>query len=754
MNKTIFLPILLLISSIGFSQAPEIWGTAKSTINSTNYIIYKTDTSLNNPVSTVKTLSTSTDGIPNGSLVKGIYDTLIYGVTFFPGGSFNIFQINTATNVYTLKYQTTSAMQGEEIVGELMRHPNGKYYGMTNGGGANSKGVIFEWDPVFNAYNVKHHFNGTDGSHPRSNASLRYCSTDGYFYGLTISGGTANYGVLFRYNPTSNLYQVVTNFTYNNGIEPNGSVQILEHANGDLNILYTLMYANSSNWGTLCNTKYTSSSGNFTTTFESFAGLYFYNNSLQLNNPIGELVRLKYNNANNDPQYIGIAGNSTQNSYVVYSFAIDNTTRQIYTNTTLSFVPGFPTHQSIRTADNFVQSDLGNGIVYGVTNGLSFNNPNGSYLRKYYPLNGDFATSLNIYSTQNLSHEVFGGRPYVHTYTPCVPASTPVLSGSASNVCNNNAVTLTISSGTLNNSTDWKWYSGSCGGTLIGTGTSITVNQSTTTTYFARGEGGCSTNGNCGTITIYCVPGGTELFFSEYVEGSSNNKALEIFNPTIWSIDLSDYSIEVYTNGSSTVSITQPLSGNLAPGDVYVVVHPSALGQFISVSDITSTVCNFNGDDAVVLAKNGVAVDIIGVIGVDPGSSWTVSGGGTTAGYTLVRDSMVTGPEINWNVAQNQWYSYPSNTSIYLGYHDMSNVIANISSGLEINNEMVYPNPGNGIVLLRLPKKSEVVITNSLGEIVYKTQESATDFKIDISGYPAGIYYIKAAGKVMKYLKM
>src|SRR5207253_9089064 len=56
--------------------------------------------------------------------------------------------------------------------------------------------------------------------------------------------------------------------------------------------------------------------------------------------------------------------------------------------------------------------------------------------------------------------------------------------------------------GTLNSATAWQWYSVSCGGTLAGTGSSIIVSPSATTTYYARGEGGCITPGSCGSITI------------------------------------------------------------------------------------------------------------------------------------------------------------------------------------------------------------------------------------------------------------
>ena len=62
----------------------------------------------------------------------------------------------------------------------------------------------------------------------------------------------------------------------------------------------------------------------------------------------------------------------------------------------------------------------------------------------------------------------------------------------------------------------------------------------------------------------------SQLFFSEYVEGWSNNKALEIYNPTGEEIDLSSYSISRYANGGTSPSTTQ-LSGTISPYGTFVV---------------------------------------------------------------------------------------------------------------------------------------------------------------------------------------
>ena len=71
----------------------------------------------------------------------------------------------------------------------------------------------------------------------------------------------------------------------------------------------------------------------------------------------------------------------------------------------------------------------------------------------------------------------------------------------------------------------------------------------------------------------------TELYFSEYLEGSSNNKALELFNGTGAPINLAGngYNIQIFFNGATTASLTLNLTGTVANDDVYVVAHSSAL---------------------------------------------------------------------------------------------------------------------------------------------------------------------------------
>lgn len=96
--------------------------------------------------------------------------------------------------------------------------------------------------------------------------------------------------------------------------------------------------------------------------------------------------------------------------------------------------------------------------------------------------------------------------PFSVNYTTvCNNALAPNLTASTTTVCANSPVTISAS-GSLNNAANWEYYTGSCGGTIVGTGNSIVVNPSATTTYFVRGVGGCTTPGACSSITITTTP--------------------------------------------------------------------------------------------------------------------------------------------------------------------------------------------------------------------------------------------------------
>lgn len=152
-----------------------------------------------------------------------------------------------------------------------------------------------------------------------------------------------------------------------------------------------------------------------------------------------------------------------------------------------------------------------------------------------------------------------------------------------------------------------------------------------------------------------------DIIFSEYIEGSSNNKALELLNTSSQTVSLEGYRIELYSNGATSTTNALNLSGSLNAGDVFVIANANAVDSILSIADIASSVTNFNGDDAILLKKDGVVVDRIGQLGVRVNFGKDV---------TLVRnnditqgDSNATGP---FDTAL-EWQSYSQDTFDYLG---------------------------------------------------------------------------------------
>lgn len=120
---------------------------------------------------------------------------------------------------------------------------------------------------------------------------------------------------------------------------------------------------------------------------------------------------------------------------------------------------------------------------------------------------------------------------------------------------------------------------------------------------------------------IFCMPGGgstaSDLFISEYVEGSGNNKAIEIANFTGAPVDLSNYNLRFYFNGNSTGGNTITLSGMLLDGEVYVVSENDANATILAQADQTDNGSFFNGNDAIELRFNTTVIDEYGNVGTD-----------------------------------------------------------------------------------------------------------------------------------------
>ncbi len=175
------------------------------------------------------------------------------------------------------------------------------------------------------------------------------------------------------------------------------------------------------------------------------------------------------------------------------------------------------------------------------------------------------------------------------------------------------------------------------------------------------------------------MPPPADLFISEYIEGTSNNKAIEVYNGTGSPINLGTggYVLQLYSNGVGTPSVSYNMSGVLVPGAVYVVAHPGANSAILSVAtDSSLALIGFNGDDAFVLRKgglNGTILDAIGQIGFDPGTQWGTPPA-STLNTTLVRKSTICGGDtIGTNAFDPaaEWDAFAVDTFSNLGSHTL-----------------------------------------------------------------------------------
>lgn len=132
-----------------------------------------------------------------------------------------------------------------------------------------------------------------------------------------------------------------------------------------------------------------------------------------------------------------------------------------------------------------------------------------------------------------------------------------------------------------------------------------------------------------------------DVFLSEYVEGSGDNKALELTNGTDAPIGLGAYVLQLSFNGGS-FEPTIPLDDVILPaGETWVVGDDGADADLLARIDQTSSSSFWNGNDAIILLRDGTVVDSFGRLGEDPGSEWFANGVGTQD-ETLRRKASVT----------------------------------------------------------------------------------------------------------------
>ncbi|KPH94488.1 DNA degradation protein EddB [Pseudoalteromonas porphyrae] len=178
-------------------------------------------------------------------------------------------------------------------------------------------------------------------------------------------------------------------------------------------------------------------------------------------------------------------------------------------------------------------------------------------------------------------------------------------------------------------------------------------------------------------IASLSAPASANLIISEYVEGGSNNKAIELYNNSGAELSLNGYNISLYSNGNGDLTSpnnTLDLSGSLAANSTYVIVNAGSVDELKAKADIEATVTYFNGDDALILTKDGTIVDSFGQLGVDPGQEWS-AGGVATKDKSLRRNLSITIGRTDATAEFDpsaQWVQFDKDDFSGIGFHGES----------------------------------------------------------------------------------
>lgn len=272
----------------------------------------------------------------------------------------------------------------------------------------------------------------------------------------------------------------------------------------------------------------------------------------------------------------------------------------------------------------------------------------------------------------------------------------------------------------------------------------------------------------------------SDLFISEYVEGGGNNKAMEFYNPTNSAINLSNYRLVRYSNGSATPVDSTDLIGTINPNGTHVICNgtgvtspttatsPGVSPALLAVSNQTDHAypnpTAMNGDDALTLVKISPykILDIFGKIGEQPATAWSdVAPYDGTAGKWWTKDhSMQRKSSVQTGVMSNpasfnptlQWDSLPKDNFSNLGMHTCGCLVGVNEYNKDLIALKVFPNPSNGGDMTVISDKEikSVVIINALGQTVINHVATISEKKVVLkqTGLAKGIYYVEIKTEV------
>ncbi len=234
-----------------------------------------------------------------------------------------------------------------------------------------------------------------------------------------------------------------------------------------------------------------------------------------------------------------------------------------------------------------------------------------------------------------------------------------------------------------------------------------------------------------------------DLQIIKYLEGSGNNRALEIVNRTGHAVDLSKYKLGIQLK-INNYFFAEPfeLEGKVENNESFVVINPNANFSCFDVSNAkfvtNAPALAFTGSNYVELSYKSTTLDAIGSKGVD----------NTNANKSLYRKSGTINPTSTFDLGE--WTSYASDYCLNLGNLSINDIASN---SLEFN---IYPNPVTEVINVNgdVSKAKSAKIYDLTGKLIKEMNNPFVNKKsINVGSLLSGTYILNVDGKSIKFIK-
>ncbi len=239
-----------------------------------------------------------------------------------------------------------------------------------------------------------------------------------------------------------------------------------------------------------------------------------------------------------------------------------------------------------------------------------------------------------------------------------------------------------------------------------------------------------------------------DLMVTKYLEGTSNNKGIEITNKTGHPVNLSDYRLSIQFPSGSNYYFPAPyeLEGIVQNNESFVVLNPDANFSCYTINQAKFVTAapqmTYSGSQYVELRYKSSTVDAIGILGTNNSS--------VLGNVSLYRKSTVGQPTTSFSIAE--WDVYPSNYCQNLGTLSTGEILS-----AQSNEWKIYPNPVDDGIFVKGKNVEKIAFAQILDLsgriIVSETNPFKNKNSISVKNLSKGVFLLNLDGKVYQLIK-